>query len=35
VPGTTMKYRDWLSGKSFKYQYDFGMDVLKKYGAIK
>ena len=26
--------RQWLSGQSFQQQFDFGMDVLKKYGDV-
>lgn len=26
--------REWLSGKSFQEQFDFGMDILKQYGDV-
>ena len=26
--------RDWLAGQSYEYQYEFGLDVLRKYGVI-
>ena len=26
--------RDWLAGKSFEYQYRFGLDVLRRYGVL-
>lgn len=27
-----MRVRDWLNGKSFEFQYDYGLQLLKKYG---
>jgi putative cell wall-binding protein len=30
-----MRVRDWLAGQSFETQYQFGMDVLKRFGVIK
>ncbi len=29
-----LSVRDWLAGKSFEYQYDFGIDVLRSFGVI-
>ncbi len=29
------RVRDWLAGKSFQYQYEFGLKVLRDYGVIK
>ena len=31
----TMRVRDWLAGQSFETQYQFGMDVLKRFGVTK
>ncbi|NTW27798.1 MAG: RHS repeat-associated core domain-containing protein [Coriobacteriia bacterium] len=31
---STMIVRDWLAGQSFQDQYEFGIDVLKRFGAI-
>jgi hypothetical protein len=28
------RVRDWLAGQSFEFQYDFGIDILKRYGVI-
>jgi RHS repeat-associated protein len=30
-----MRVRDWLAGHSYQFQYQFGIDILKKYGVIK
>lgn len=29
-----MRVRDWLAGKSYDFQYKFGIDILKKFGGI-
>ena len=29
-----LSVRDWLAGQSYEYQYEFGLDVLRKYGVI-
>ena len=29
-----LSVRDWLAGKSYEYQYNFGLDVLRQYGVI-
>jgi len=31
----TMRVRDWLAGQGFETQYQFGMDVLKRFGVTK
>ena len=31
----SMRVRDWLAGQSFETQYQFGMDVLKRFGVMK
>jgi len=35
VPGTKISVRDWLAGKSYSEQYEFGKQVLKNFGVIK
>lgn len=30
-----LSVRNWLVGKSFEFQYEFGIDVLRKMGAFK
>ena len=30
-----LSVRDWLAGKSYEYQYEFGLDVLRQFGVIK
>jgi hypothetical protein len=30
-----LSVRDWLAGQSFEAQYEFGLNVLKKFGVIK
>ncbi|MFZ5988128.1 MAG: VWA domain-containing protein [Bacillota bacterium] len=32
---TTLRVREWLVGKSFDYQFDFGISVLQKYGKVR
>ena len=27
-----MRVRDWLNGKSYEFQYEYGLEVLKRYG---
>lgn len=29
-----LRVRDWLAGQSFQDQYEFGLDVLRKFGVI-
>ena len=29
-----LSVRDWLAGKSYETQYNFGLDVLRKFGVI-
>ena len=29
-----LNVRDWLAGKSYEYQYEFGLEVLRQYGVI-
>lgn len=32
VPGKNMTVREWLNGKSYEEQYEFGRKLLKEYG---
>lgn len=29
-----LSVRDWLAGQSYEYQYEFGLDILRQFGAI-
>lgn len=29
-----LRVRDWLAGQSFEFQYNFGYDILRKFGAL-
>jgi len=29
-----MRVRDWLAGKSFSFQHEYGVQILRKYGVI-